>query len=122
MILRVAWRTRSLYEWLQHVRLARQLGIDAGQIEAIPRGAGAGVWTALESDLLSATDQLLDRHRIDDATWARLAAHFDARQLVELAFVVGSYACLAMLFNSAGLQPDPDLDPGEAPPLPAPEA
>jgi len=34
-----------------------------------------------------------------------LAAHFDKRQLLEICFVVGSYACLAMVLNSAGLIP-----------------
>jgi alkylhydroperoxidase family enzyme len=118
LILRVAWRTRSDYEWLQHVQLALRLGLSAGEIEAVSRGAGADAWTPLESDLLAAADQLLDRYLIDDATWTRLAAHFDARQLMEIAFAVGSYTCLAMAFNSWGLQLDPDLDPGLAPVMP----
>jgi alkylhydroperoxidase family enzyme len=120
MILRVAWRTRSDYEWLQHVGLARRLGISTAEIEAVSRGADAGAWTPLESDLLAATDQLLDRFCIDDATWARLAERLDQRQLVELTFVVGAYACLAMAFNSFGLALDPDLDPGAAPAMPDP--
>ena len=66
-------------------------------------------WTPLEADLLAATDQLIDRYRIDDDTWARLAEHLDERQLVELVFVVGTYTGLAMAFNSFGLQLDPDL-------------
>jgi alkylhydroperoxidase family enzyme len=115
MILRVAWRTRSIYEWAQHVRLAKRLGITAEEIEAVARGADADAWTPLESGLIAATDQLLDRYCIDDPTWARLAEHFDERQLVELTFVVGTYTCLAMAFNSFGLELDPDLDPAVPP-------
>jgi alkylhydroperoxidase family enzyme len=118
MILRVAWRTGSDYEWLQHVLLAKRLGISAAELEAVSRGADAGIWTPFEADLLAATDQLLDRHCIDDATWNRLAERLDKRQLVELTFVVGAYACLAMAFNSFGLELDPDLDPSEAPVMP----
>jgi alkylhydroperoxidase family enzyme len=108
MILRVAWHARSRYEWLQHVRLAKQLGITDQEIAAIA-GLGSATWTPLEGDLLAATDQLLECYAIEDATWARLAAQLDERQRVEIVFVVGSYACLAMAFNSFGLELDPEL-------------
>lgn len=110
-VLRVAWRTRSDYEWAQHVRIARELGVTDDEIDAIAAGDAARAWPPPESDVLAATDQLLDRHRVDDATWARLAAHLDPPQLVELVFVVGTYSGLAMAFNSFGLQLDPDLEP-----------
>jgi alkylhydroperoxidase family enzyme len=118
MILRVAWRTRSTYEWAQHVRLAPRCEITPADIDAIAQGAEAGVWSPLETDLLRATDQLLDHYRIDDETWTRLAEHLDERQLIEITFIVGTYAGLAMAFNSFGLELDPDLDPSIIPPLP----
>jgi len=117
-VLRVAWRTRSEYEWAQHVRLAGRVGITTAEIDAVGRGVDAGIWSALEADLLAAADQLLDRYRIDDETYARLAEHLDEPQLIELTFVVGTYTCLAMAFNSLGLALDPELDPAAAPPLP----
>jgi 4-carboxymuconolactone decarboxylase len=109
MVLRVAWRTRSTYEWAQHVRMARRCGITAEEIDAIADGAGAGVWSPLDADVLAATDQLLDHYRIDDDTWGRLAERLDERQLMEVAFIVGTYTCLAMAFNSFGLELDPEL-------------
>jgi alkylhydroperoxidase family enzyme len=116
MILRVAWRTRSEYEWAQHVRMAESCGVTTDEIDAIGRGADADLWSPLEADLLRATDELLDDYRIDDPTWDRLAAHLDERQLMEVAFVVGTYACLAMAFNSFGLELDPGLDATPLPP------
>ncbi|MEX2255739.1 MAG: carboxymuconolactone decarboxylase family protein [Acidimicrobiia bacterium] len=118
MILRVAWRTRSRYEWVQHVRVALSCGITPEEIEAVGEGSAAERWAPLEADLLAATDQLVDRYRIDDETWARLAAHLDERQLVEVAFVVGTYTCLAMAFNSFGIELDPELHEIPAPSLP----
>ena len=110
MVLRVASRTRSTYEWAQHVRMAARCGITAAEIEGVvDRETGAGTWSALEADLLAATDQLLDGYRIDDATWTRLAVTLDVRQLLELTFVVGTYTCLAMVFNSVGVALDADL-------------
>jgi alkylhydroperoxidase family enzyme len=118
MILRVAWRARAPYEWIQHVRIARSLGFTDAELEAIAFGADAEVWSELEADLLAATDELLDAYRIADDTWARLAAQLDEPQLIELAFVVGTYTCLAMAFNTFGLELDLDLHTVDAPPLP----
>jgi 4-carboxymuconolactone decarboxylase len=118
MVLRVAWRTRSTYEWVQHVRMAPSFGITAEEINAIAHGADADTWAPLEADLLAATDQLIDHYRIDDDTWSRLAEHLDERQLIEVAFIVGTYTCLAMAFNSFGLELDPELHTVTAPPLP----
>ncbi len=118
MILRVAAHTRSEYEWLQHVRLGRQLGITDEELAAIASGGDALVWSALDRLLVAATDQLISGYAINDETWASLREHLDDRQLVEIVFVVGSYICLALAFNTFGLQLDPDLDPSEAPALP----
>jgi len=109
VVLRVAWRTRSRYEWVQHLRLAARVGITAEEIAAVADGPGAETWTPHEADLLAATDQLIDGYRIDDDTWARLAEQLDERQLVELVFVAGTYTLLAMAFNSLGLELDADL-------------
>ncbi len=106
--LRVAARTGSDYEWAQHVRMATAVGITAEEIDAVRSGSDAS-WKPLEADLLAATDQLIDSYCVDDDTWGRLAQELDARQLVEVVFVVGTYTCLAMAFNSFGIQLDPDL-------------
>jgi 4-carboxymuconolactone decarboxylase len=119
MVLRVAWRTRSEYEWVQHARLASRYDITPEEIATIAGDWSVGDWTPLEADLLAATDQLIDTTHIDDATWARLAAAFDEAALVELLFVVGAYTCLAMVFNGLGVELDPELDASIAPPLPA---
>ncbi|MBC7304624.1 MAG: carboxymuconolactone decarboxylase family protein, partial [Nocardia sp.] len=110
VILRVAWRSESEYEWTQHVRIATSLGLTAAQIEAVCEGGRAPVWSPVQRALLAMTDQLLDRYRVDDDTWAKLRLHFDNRQLIELLFVAGSYLCLAMVFNSVALQPDPEQE------------
>jgi alkylhydroperoxidase family enzyme len=106
MVLRVAWRTRSNYEWLQHVALAPRFDITSSEIEAVAAGT-YGEFKLLDQALLDATDQLVDDYRVDDATWAVLAEHLDAAQLVEVVFVVGAYTCLAMAFKSFGLQLEP---------------
>jgi alkylhydroperoxidase family enzyme len=118
VVLRVAWRTASAYEWRQHVKMAPRYGITPEEVEAVTRGDDGQTWTPHEADLLAATDQLLDRYCIDDPTWARLRDHLDERQLVELVFIVGTYTCLAMAFNSFQVDLDPDLEAVAAPALP----
>jgi 4-carboxymuconolactone decarboxylase len=109
MILRVAWRTGSRYEWAQHLRIAASVGITPEEIDAVAQGTDAVGWPALDGDVITAVDELVDGYRITDDTWNRLAEQLDERQLVELVFVAGTYTGLAMAFNSFGLELDADL-------------
>jgi 4-carboxymuconolactone decarboxylase len=122
VVLRVAWRAKAQYEWVQHIRLATRYGITAEEIEAVTRSSSFspsdGEWSALEADLLTATDELLDDFRIRDETWKRLAEQLDVKQLLELLFVAGTYTTLAMVFNSLGVELDPELDPASGPAIP----
>jgi 4-carboxymuconolactone decarboxylase len=116
IVLRVAWRTQSHYEWAQHVLLAPRFDITPADIDAIAHGTDAPAWTPAERALVAATDQLIAEHRVDDPTWVRLTEHLDERQLVEMVFVAGTYACLAMAFNSFGLV-ETNLETIELPPV-----
>ena len=107
MVLRVAWRTGSGYEWRQHVRMAPRFSISEDEIRAV--AAGEGAWDSPEADLLDAVDQLLDTYSVSPATWDALAARLDPAQLVEVPFVVGTYTLLAMAYKSFAMQPDAGL-------------
>jgi alkylhydroperoxidase family enzyme len=104
LILRVAWRTRSGYEWNQHSRMGADAGLTPAQIEAIAQAPSAEVWTPLERILLTAVDETVDDHVVSDATWSALASHFGTAELFELLFLVGGYLCLAGVLNSIGMQ------------------
>jgi 4-carboxymuconolactone decarboxylase len=110
MVLRVAWRTRSRYEWIQHARLRDRYDITLDDVEAIARGELLDSWNDLERALVGAADQLLDDSCISDATWARLAEDLDERQLVEIVFTVGTYTMLAMAFNSFEMEMEAGVD------------
>jgi 4-carboxymuconolactone decarboxylase len=121
VILRVAWRTGSAYEWLQHARIAHRYAISEAEIGQIAEG-NVSNWTSLESAVLEATDQLIDSYVVADETWRQLAEHLDEAQLVEFVFVVGTYECLAMAFNSFGVELDPELlEAGDFPLPPRPD-
>jgi alkylhydroperoxidase family enzyme len=106
LILRTAYRSRSHYEWAQHVRIGYETGLTKQQVAAIPAGAAHEVWTEHERLLLAATDELIDERRLGEANYAALAQRYSPAELLELLFVVGSYLCLALVLNSVDLPPD----------------
>ena len=108
-ILRVASRTGAEYEWAQHVRLAQQqLGVTDEEVDAAGSGAPHD-WTPIEAAALDATNELVADHVVSDTTYARLAEHMDDRMIMELTFAIGAYTCLAMVFNTCGMELDDDL-------------
>jgi alkylhydroperoxidase family enzyme len=117
IVLRVARRTRSQYEWVQHAKLSLRYDVTPEEVEAIAHDDHA-VFSEVEADVLHATDQLLESYRVEDDTWERLAQTLDEKARLELLFVVGTYTALAMVFNGVGVELDPDLDPASFPALP----
>ncbi len=110
VILRVAMKRRCTYEWGQHVKMALDAGITEGEIDAVARGRN-DEFTGAEHLMLKATDELLAASIISDATWAALSAVMTRHQVMDLVFVVGTYALLAMAFESFGFTPEPGLAP-----------
>lgn len=109
LVLRVAAVRGSDYEWLQHVVLGRDAGLDRDEIARIAAGPGAPDWSPVDQALVSAVDELLRDAAIADATWATLAGELDEHQLMDLVFTVGAYDALAMALRSFRVELDADL-------------
>jgi alkylhydroperoxidase family enzyme len=110
LILRISWRRRSEYEYVQHVVLGRNAGLSEAEIERARSGPDAAGWDPVDADLLRAVDELHDQARVQDATWARLTDHFSTTQLMDIVFTVGCYDTLAMVFKTFGVQLESALD------------
>lgn len=114
VILRTGWNCKSGYEWMQHRRIGLDCGLTADEVERVKRGPDAPGWTALESALLRAADELVANHFVTDTTWAALAELGDKGRM-DVVFTVGQYTQVSMLLNSFGVQLedaevcDPDL-------------
>lgn len=102
-ILRVAHRTGSEYEWFQHVKIAQRVGFTDDEIDAVTRGDADDDF---ERAVLIAADELLEKYNLTDATWSALSERLEERQLMDLMFTIGSYAALAMAFNTFGTELD----------------
>ncbi len=103
-ILRVGWLCRSDYEWGQHVPIGRRAGLTEDEIARIPSGPKGSGWSELDRAILSATDELHESACIADATWVRLAAEYDEKQLIELVMCVGQYHLVSFALNTFGVQ------------------
>lgn len=100
VILRVAWLRPIPYIWGEHVRVSKSLGLTADDIEQVTVGSTAACWNEHERALLQATEELVDRAMISDATWAVLARTLDDRQLFELPVLVGQFSTVGYFQNA----------------------
>lgn len=107
-ILLTAKHTGAEYEWIQHVGIARALGIDDTQITAVEHGdLQAGCLHPDAQVLLRFTHEVLEQPRAGEETFNALTDRFPPRQIVELLLVIGSYQMLARVMTTL----DIDLDP-----------
>jgi len=103
-ILRVGWKTRSRYEWGQHVDIGQRAGLTPSDIVRISEGPDAEGWDECEGAILRAVDELVDDKVICDGTWKVLVKYFDERLMIELVLLIGCYAALAGALNSLGVE------------------
>lgn len=110
-ILRVAWNTRSAYEWGLHARLARSLGFTDSDLQQVARGGRDNdYWAAHERALLDAVDEIMADWEIGDTTWAVLAGHYDDRQLIDLLFVTCQFILVAVTLKSLRVPLEPGIE------------
>jgi 4-carboxymuconolactone decarboxylase len=105
--LRTIHHCQSVFERVEHAEFAREAGITEAELALLERddGADAPEWAEQEAALLRAADELATTCSISDATWAALARHYSASQLVEIPFVAGQYTMLSMVANALAIGP-----------------
>lgn len=104
-ILRLAHARRSVFFWGEHVRVAKAGGLTDEDVAGIARGNDD--FDGKDLLVLEATDELLVAGRAAPETWQRLVDELGTHQAMELIFVVGTYAMLAMACDTWALVPPP---------------
>jgi alkylhydroperoxidase family enzyme len=99
-VLRIGWLMRAPYEWGEHVKIAKRHGVAAEEIERVIEGAAAPGWSAHETAILRAVEELLSHQAMSDPVWDALAKTWDEPQLIEFLAMVGHYVATAMLQNA----------------------
>jgi 4-carboxymuconolactone decarboxylase len=102
-ILRLAHKRRSTFFWGEHFRVATAGGLSEDDIASLARGNDE--FDGVDRLVLEATDELIAGGRAQPATWKRLVEELGTHQAMELIFVVGTYAMLAMACDTWKLAP-----------------
>ena len=104
VMLRIGWLCQSDYEFGQHARIARDIGMTDAEILAITKGPNDPTWTPFESTLLQGVDELHAEALLSDATWSALSVEYSVQQLIDYIFTVGQYNLVSMALNSLGVE------------------
>lgn len=106
VILRVAVRLDSWYEWASHVERGLACGLTIDEIERVKTGPGADGWTSQEVFLLTAVDDLAESHAITEDTLRNLSDHFTPQQVMDIILLHGMYNTIACMIKTWGLELD----------------
>jgi len=107
VILHAAKLTGSDYEWAQHERIAKLVGVSEEQIAAIDRGETDG------SAALALVGELLNNNGTPSKELVtRVESELGRAQLIELMIVAGYYAMLGGVMRAVRLDIDDVLEKG----------
>lgn len=109
-IMRVAWLTGSAYEWTQHWRIARTLGVSEADLIGVRDWLSHEGYGELEQAVLAAVDETLAGDAISDRTWGVLASHIAEDALLELTVAIGHWLMVSTFLRSLRVPIDEDLE------------
>jgi alkylhydroperoxidase family enzyme len=118
VILRNGWRTRSEYEFCQHVRVARDLKMSEEEILGVRDPGNCRAYSETDRAVIRMADELLDNSEVSLAAWTTLQKAFSNEELVELLLVAGFWRMIAGYLKSAKVALDagvPSWPEGKAP-------
>jgi alkylhydroperoxidase family enzyme len=95
-ILRVMWRCNQSFEWANHYRMARNLGLSREDIVAIRTGTPERDLDGEVAVVVRAADDIVDRGRMEPDTYAAVREIFpDPGVLSEFLYLVAGYRMFA---------------------------
>lgn len=101
VIMRIGWATGSVYEWSQHWRIARLMGMEEEEILGVRDWRNHGGYGPAERAVLAATDETLESGEISAATWRDCEAHVGGPEaLLELVVAIGNWSLFSSLLRS----------------------
>jgi 4-carboxymuconolactone decarboxylase len=103
VILRVGWRSASVYEFGQHTVIGEAAGLTPEEVQRLATDSTRD-WSDPDRDLVTLADELCATNMVSDATWARLATRWSDAEMLELLVVAGFYRLVSGLLNSVGVQ------------------
>jgi alkylhydroperoxidase family enzyme len=103
VILRAAFSQQSRYEWHQHVRIARSVGMSDAEIDAVRSWQGSKAFSDEERVLLAYVDEIA-KGRPADQAFAALAKGRSPGQVVGITVLISLYFALARVMAALDLE------------------
>jgi alkylhydroperoxidase family enzyme len=98
----------SRFEYSQHLKVARMVGVPEEKLQAIKGWATSDRFEPAERAVMAATDELVGRNLVEDATFAELKVYFTDAQILELFYVIGLWRMHGMIVRALHLEYDND--------------
>jgi 4-carboxymuconolactone decarboxylase len=105
----VARELDALYVWGAQAGSARKQNVPESTIAAIRDRHTRGL-PPEDAQIVEFTQQLLRKHRVDEASVKALRARFGDDGFLQLTGAIGYYSLLAMTVNACELEPGPGAD------------
>lgn len=107
-ILRTGIVGDSRFEYSQHMKVARTVNIPEDKLAAIKGWTTSGLFSPVERAVMAATDELLARNLVEDATFAELQRHLSDPQILELFYAIGLWRMHGLITRALHLEYDTD--------------
>ena len=98
----------SKFEYSQHMKVARMVGLPDDKLAAIKGWAVSDKFSPVERAVMQATDELVGRNLVEDQTFAALKAHLPDEQIMELFYVIALWRMHGMIVRALHLEYDHD--------------
>ena len=107
-ILRTGIVGDSKFEYSQHLKVARMVGIPEEKLAAIKGWATSDLFSPVERAVMAATDEILARNLVEDATFAALQKQLSDPEILELFVVIGLWRMHGLIVRALHLEYDND--------------
>lgn len=104
---RAGFAVGSQFVFSQHCKAARFAGVPDEKVRDLPAWQVSGMYDPADRAVLAYTDQLvLEKGRVQDELFARLQEHLSDEAILELTYLVGTYAMHAVISRALRLEYD----------------
>jgi alkylhydroperoxidase family enzyme len=111
VIMRIGWATGSNYEWTQHWRVAKDLGLSEKLILSVRDWRDAHDLTEADRAVLQATDDTLSTGSIGERTWETICEVLATEEeRIELVAAIGNWGLFSRLLRSLDVPLEENLE------------
>ncbi len=107
-ILRIGYVNKAHYEWTQHVRIGKAIGLSHEKIQAVKDWGASDVLDDTEKAVLAYTDEVNSNVRASGKIFEKVQGLLGDRQIMELTVTIAYYGAVSRILESL----DVELEPG----------